>query len=219
MGQIYTSQLVEKDNIKAIIMGTRRTDPYSLNLSSFAMSDVGKGWAPFMRINPILDWHYKDVWDFLLGSDFPVCSLYFKGYTYLGNARNSIVNPFFDNEEKKKDPRNCPGQFETLSRSAYHDSSSKMIFRPIFIAEDVSTLGEFLKENEGKWTEQVTRKIKEQLPESISDKAELQVDEITQQSILITKEETKFLAEDFKTSMVFVAGVHVDALDIKKIFL
>jgi len=59
-------------------MGTRRTDPYSSHLSSFAPTD--EGWPQFVRVLPILDWDYPDVWSFLLDLNITYCPLYDKGY-------------------------------------------------------------------------------------------------------------------------------------------
>ena len=39
-------------NLKAVLMGTRRTDPLSQNLTSFSPNDPS--WPSYMRINPIL---------------------------------------------------------------------------------------------------------------------------------------------------------------------
>jgi FAD synthetase len=58
-------QLVNGD-VRACIIGTRKGDPNADGQASFCPSS--DGWPPFMRINPILDWDYQDVWAFLLGA-------------------------------------------------------------------------------------------------------------------------------------------------------
>lgn len=61
-------------HITAVFMGSRRSDPNCENMTPFEMTDAG--WPPLMRINPILDWSYADVWLFLKKFGFEYCRLY-----------------------------------------------------------------------------------------------------------------------------------------------
>ncbi len=72
-------------------MGTRRIDPHGLSMHYFEKTT--KGWPDLMRISPILEWDYADVWNFLLQLSIPYCSLYDKGYTSLGSTTDTIPNP------------------------------------------------------------------------------------------------------------------------------
>eukprot|EP00127_Corallochytrium_limacisporum_P003280 Clim_evm129s147 gene=Clim_evmTU129s147 len=81
----------QRPNIKGIIIGTRRSDPHGKTLGAFTPCD--NGWPDYMRINPILDWSYEDVWTFLIDLQVPYCSLYDHGYTSLGNRLNTKPNP------------------------------------------------------------------------------------------------------------------------------
>ncbi len=50
------SYLADRPSIQAVFVGTRRTDPHGENLKPFDPTDAG--WPPFMRVHPVLDWHY-----------------------------------------------------------------------------------------------------------------------------------------------------------------
>jgi FAD synthetase len=84
-------RLIEEQGIKAIIMGNRRTDPWSADLKP--MTESSAGWPAFMRIFPIINWDYRTVWAFLRGYSLKYCSLYDKGFTSLGEKHNSVPNP------------------------------------------------------------------------------------------------------------------------------
>ncbi|KAH9474614.1 FAD synthase [Psilocybe cubensis] len=78
-------------HITAILVGTRRTDPHGAKLSHRNMTDPG--WPEFERVNPIINWSYTNVWEFLRHFNVPYCSLYDEGYTSLGSTFNTFPNP------------------------------------------------------------------------------------------------------------------------------
>ena len=60
MKAAFTEYLAQFPSVKAIFVGTRRTDPHGGDLTHFDMTD--HGWPGFMRIHPVIDWHYVDIW-------------------------------------------------------------------------------------------------------------------------------------------------------------
>ncbi|BGP14229.1 hypothetical protein JCM10213_005880 [Rhodosporidiobolus nylandii] len=104
--------------VKAVFVGVRRNDPHGATLTPLCPTDPS--WPAFMRVHPILDWSYSDVWAFLrspaltlgagAGGDAATegsqgkgrekerrglewCELYDYGYTSLGSTHNTFPNP------------------------------------------------------------------------------------------------------------------------------
>lgn len=89
--------MLETTELKAIILGTRRGDPNAHGQEMFCPSSAD--WPPFMRVNPILDWSYADVWTFLRATAVPYCSLYDEGYTSIGATNNTVPNSLLRKED------------------------------------------------------------------------------------------------------------------------
>ena len=66
-------------------------DPGSDSQGAFSPTDGD--WPKVMRVNPVLEWDYQDIWTFIRGLYVPYPTLYDKGYTSLGSRTNTIPNP------------------------------------------------------------------------------------------------------------------------------
>ncbi|PNP53211.1 hypothetical protein THARTR1_06421 [Trichoderma harzianum] len=78
----------ENPSIRAIFVGTRRTDPHGEKLKHFDPTDAG--WPDFMRIHPVIDWHYTEIW---------------AGYTSLGGRGDTLPNPRLKKQGNDKEFR------------------------------------------------------------------------------------------------------------------
>jgi FAD synthetase len=132
-----------KRQVKAMFIGTRRTDPHGANLKPRDPTD--EGWPQVERVQPILDWSYKEVWSFLRCPVFavtedkieqtsegirwgepygiPYCKLYDEGYTSLGSTFNTFPNPVLDT--RKGEPVN-------------QDDKTNKRWQPAYMLEDGS---------------------------------------------------------------------------------
>jgi FAD synthetase len=84
------TDLKNKYGIDAILMGSRKTDPGCNDLNIFSPTD--EGYPNIIRINPIIDWSYRGVWEYIDNHNLEVCSLYNMGYTSIGNKTNTFPN-------------------------------------------------------------------------------------------------------------------------------
>lgn len=81
----------EHPEVKAVIIGTRRSDPFAADLKPLQPTD--HSWPDLTRIHPILEWHYDEVWAFLKTLDVEYCKLYDMGYTSIGGIDTTVRNP------------------------------------------------------------------------------------------------------------------------------
>ncbi|TVY35195.1 putative FAD synthase, partial [Lachnellula occidentalis] len=91
MKEAFRVYLAEHESVKAILVGTRRTDPHGELLTHFDATD--HGWPAFMRVHPVIDWHYAEIWAFIRYLEIPYCVLYDCGYTSLGGTTDTHPNP------------------------------------------------------------------------------------------------------------------------------
>ncbi len=63
----FAQYLKDKTSVKAIFVGTRRTDPHGQLLTHFDVTD--QGWPSFMRVHPMIDWQYVEIWAVSYTSD------------------------------------------------------------------------------------------------------------------------------------------------------
>ncbi|KAI0510059.1 hypothetical protein KFK09_010659 [Dendrobium nobile] len=114
--------LLKEKTTKAIFLGTRIGDPNAIGQEQFSPSSTG--WPPFMRVNPILDWSYRDVWAFILTCKVPYCSLYDRGYTSIGSIYDTEPNallciPHQSGDKENFKPAYClsDGRLERAGRA------------------------------------------------------------------------------------------------------
>jgi len=107
--RLYTSdfltglkELLGETDVKGIFLGTRRGDPNAGDQETFSPSSAG--WPVFMRINPIMEWSYHDVWEFLIICHLPYCSLYDEGYTSLGSVESTLPNAALSRHDGRYSP-------------------------------------------------------------------------------------------------------------------
>nr|AGU68149.1 FAD synthetase [Crithidia acanthocephali] len=91
-------KLMEKRPLKAIFMGTRKTDPHGKYQQS-PVQVTTAGWPDFLRVCPLFSWSVHSVWEYTRLHHIPQCQLYEDGYTSLGNVSNTSRNPQLRKED------------------------------------------------------------------------------------------------------------------------
>ncbi|XP_019152226.1 PREDICTED: FAD synthase isoform X2 [Ipomoea nil] len=147
--------LLKANPIKAIFLGVRIGDPTAVGQEQFSPSSPG--WPPFMRVNPILDWSYRDVWAFLLTCKVQYCSLYDQGYTSIGSIHDTIPNALLctthsTNCDEKFRPAYLlsDGRLERAGRVKKYSSP---------VSEQVSPINNGLKGEDSCWKNMLTASV------------------------------------------------------------
>jgi FAD synthetase len=92
------NKLKEDHKVELVILGNRRTDPNCSSLNIYTKTD--SNYPSIMRYFPLLDWSYKDVWDYIDLHKLSVCPLYERGYTSIGNIKNTFPNYYLFQDDK-----------------------------------------------------------------------------------------------------------------------
>lgn len=98
---------------EAVILGQRSSDP---QCPSGFFAESTPNWPKFIRVFPLLNWSYTDIWKFIKETDSEYCILYEKGYSSIGPMSKTLPNPLlngrpawelFDSssERKGRDPK------------------------------------------------------------------------------------------------------------------
>lgn len=78
MKNALSNLIAQRPRLEAFLLGTRYADlPSSTKLTPFQMTDPG--WPQVMRVSPMLQWSYAQVWHFLRNLNVPYCCLYDQG--------------------------------------------------------------------------------------------------------------------------------------------
>ena len=89
LSALYT--YLDRTGVAAVVLGTRRGDPNAGGQDALCASSPG--WPPFLRVNPVLEWGYSDVWGFLDSIKADYCTLYDRGFTSVGAVPSTSPNP------------------------------------------------------------------------------------------------------------------------------
>lgn len=82
--------MIDHHGAKAVFLGVRKSD---VTCVVCAFQKTSPGWPSCMRVSPIYMWDYHDVWHYIDALSLPVCELYHRGFTSIGNRRNTQPNP------------------------------------------------------------------------------------------------------------------------------
>lgn len=84
--------------VNTIIMGNKKTDMGWEDKAIY--TKMTPKYPTMTSYNPLYEWSYKQVWDYIERENITACSLYNKGYTALASTSNTFPNYFLYTENK-----------------------------------------------------------------------------------------------------------------------
>jgi len=91
MKTVVFNDFLRRNNIKGMFMGIRWDEQPARKKDDYFVLRKGDSYTPVhTRIQPILHFTERDIWDSTLTYNIPYCSLYKKGYRSLGAATTSV---------------------------------------------------------------------------------------------------------------------------------
>jgi len=91
MKTVVFNDFIKTNNIKAMFMGIRWDEQQARDKDEYFVPRPGDSYTPeHTRIQPILHFTERDIWDTTLTFGVPYCSLYKEGYRSLGAATTSL---------------------------------------------------------------------------------------------------------------------------------
>jgi phosphoadenosine phosphosulfate reductase len=91
MKTVVFNDFLKKNNIKGMFMGIRWDEQAARTKDEYFVLREGDEYTPeHTRIQPILHFTERDIWDTTLTFDIPYCPLYKQGYRSLGAATTSL---------------------------------------------------------------------------------------------------------------------------------
>ena len=76
-----------------VLLGTRCEDPAAQYQQNGLVDATSKGWPSLIRVSPIFNWSYPQVWQYIFDGDVPFCPVYAHGYSSIGGKDTCGQNP------------------------------------------------------------------------------------------------------------------------------
>ena len=98
-----------------VLLGTRCEDPAAQYQQNGLVDATSKGWPPLIRVSPIFNWSYPQVWQYIFDGDVPFCPVYAHGYSSIGGKDTCGQNPHLLLHKEEEEGRGITSSDEAAS--------------------------------------------------------------------------------------------------------